>query len=786
MKKLHYLTSLLLAMLTVGCSAPEVAPVKVEPTRLSVSYLDDVQPILGKRCVSCHSCYNSPCQAKLSSYEGIDRGASKSPVYDALRLKAMDPTRLFIDAQTTRQWREKGFYSLTESSTSDELTNNSIMLHMLYEKKLRPEVVGAYSPEEDELFCPSNSEEMGEYLAEKPNHGMPYGLPAISDKEYSVLSQWLQQGARGPSLHEQKQLKLPSFQASAEIAKWERFFNKQDTKHRVTARYLYEHFYLAHWNFPDAPGEFFEVVRSKTPAPEPIQIIATLRPYDDPGVETFYYRLQKIHSTIVHKTHMVVTFDDDKLARIEALFINPEWTESPHDIDYEVKQSANPFLAYSQIPARSRYQFLLDNNHFIITTFIRGPVCRGQIALNVIHDHFWIMFQDPQFDVGVKDPGFLVRQADNLSMPIETSSQRVIRTFSDGYKDKFETYFDDKEKLYGELYPNGLGLESVWKGNKASDAPILTIYRHFNSASVSKGVVGELPRTLWMLDFSQLERIYYLLVAGYDVFGNVSHQTNIRRYFDFIRMEGEENFLSYMPKDKRLEIFKSWYTGVDEVQEYERLEISERTSAIYYSTAHPKSEFVEQVVTSHILKSTNIKFDSINYFSEGQFPPEMPAEFKTKEDILTGMRALTRPGTGFISHVTDNGVNVILLRIKMEEGEDIVGTLVVNRWHDNVYSMFNKEQSNPKKDTLDFVRGSIGSYPNVFANVPYADLSDFFDLLQNYDRSPEYDSKIAKYFVSRSDTQFWQSFDWFQNHFNESDPLGAGLYDLNRYFGRTW
>ena len=35
-----------------------------------LSWLSDVQPILNHRCVVCHSCYDAPCQLKLSAWEG--------------------------------------------------------------------------------------------------------------------------------------------------------------------------------------------------------------------------------------------------------------------------------------------------------------------------------------------------------------------------------------------------------------------------------------------------------------------------------------------------------------------------------------------------------------------------------------------------------------------------------------------------------------------------------------------------------------------------------------------
>jgi len=779
----HILVAMVAFFIFLGCSAPQVEPVKVEVTNRQVDFIKDVKPILDKRCVTCHSCYNSPCQAKMSSFDGIDRGGSKILVYDATRLSAIEPTRLFVDAKNTQQWRKKGFYSLTKSLDSNKSYNNSIMIHMLYDKKMHPEVVGSYKPETDELICPKDSEEMGEYLEDKPNHGMPYGFPQIKEKEYETLTQWLAQGAKGPSKLQQLNLTTPSKDVATELKKFEDFLNKPDPKHKLTARYLYEHFFLAHIYFPQNKKEFFRLVRSKTPAPQEIDTIATVRPFDDPKVDKFYYRFKKITSTIVYKTHMVVKFDDDELKRFNELFIKPKWVEKPHYMGYNTKISANPFVEYFQIPAKSRYQFLLDHSHYIVMTFIRGPVCRGQMALNVIHDHFWVMFKDPNYDISIQNQGFLLMQKDNLEMPIETTSQSLLDTFSDSYRKKSIRYIKAREELYQKLYPQGQGLESIWQGNSPQDAPVLTVYRHFDSASVHKGAIGELPRTMWVIDYPQFERIYYALVAGYDVFGNVSHQTNIRRYMDFLRMEGELNFLSYMPKKERLPMFKSWYIGDDDAQELTTLPILKHATKINYTTKYPKTEFIEDVVKNRILKSTGIDFDNINYFSEGQKPPKMPTVFKTKEDVLNGIRSLTAPGTGFIKHANSSNVNTMMIRVIMPDGKNIVATLVVNRWHDNVNSLFSEEKRlNSDKDTIDFIPYSIGSYPNGFAIIHYKDLAEFFDVVKNFDGSQKYIKKFGKFFISRGDKRFWDTYDWFQDNFNKAQPVEAGLYDLNRYY----
>ncbi len=785
---IRFATLITLILLIYGCSAPAPTPIAIEQSTTPVHFLSDVKPILDQRCVACHSCYNAACQAKFSSYEGIDRGATKIKVYDATRFSPIEPTRLFQDAKTTEEWRAKGFYSLTQNSENTDWQNNDILSHLLNHKMKNPEAVGSYDPEHESLICPKDGNELGEYFDKKPNHGMPYGFPALENKEYITLMQWLSQGAKGPNAEEQKQLTSPSIQAQKKINKWERFFNQADPKHTVSARYLYEHLYLAHLNFKASPSEFYSLVRSRTAAPEAIDEIVTTRPFDDPQTKRVYYRFKKIHSTIVHKTHMVVELDDTKLSRINTQFIETKWDETPHFIEYSTKASANPFVVFSQIPTRTRYQFLLDNSHYIIMTFIRGPVCRGQMALNVIHDHFWVMFQDPDYDLSIQQPNFLLQQTENLVTPIENIDLSLLRVFSNDYLKKYEAYVKAKANTFRTTYPDGLGYEAIWKGEQANDAPMLTIYRHFNSASVHKGVLGEMPRTLWVIDYPHLERIYYSLVAGYDVFGNVSHQTNVRRYMDFLRIEGEANFLTYMPKENRLPMFKSWYVGDSDIQKLNDKRTSDYgPSGVKYKTDHPKSEFVETLIKDHILPSTNVEFDEINYFSPNEKPPEIPTELTSAKAIKEALRSLTVPQTGFLNYATDFGINVIHIRVTGLDGKDHIWTMVVNRWHDNVYSMFTEESTlNPDKDTIDFLPGSVSSYPNLFVELQFHELTDFLDLIKNYDGSDVYNAKAMRYFVSRSDPDFWNAYDRFQADFNKEDPVRAGLYDLNRYYREAW
>ena len=788
---MHIRLSLLLLSLMsffYGCSTPKIAPVKVDTIEKNVSYLKDVKPILDKRCVTCHSCYNSPCQAKFSSFEGVDRGASKLEVYNAERLVAMEPTRLFIDAKSTAAWREKQFFTLTESKESNSSYNDSIMMHLLYDKKMHPEIVGEYSPESDDLSCPANKSELEAYIDKKPNHGMPYGFPPLKESEYRTVASWLATGAKGPTAQEQKALTTPSKVAQKEIKKWEAFFNASDAKHQMSARYLYEHLYLGHLYFPDAKGEFFTLVRSTTPSGEAVEIIPTLRPFDAPKREKFYYRFVKVHATLVHKTHMPFQLDDSVLARFNELFIEPEWYQTPHTISYDVSLSANPFRAFEQIPMRSRYQFLLDNAHYIVKNFIRGPVCRGQMALNVIHDHFWVMFQDPKYDVALQHPEFIHEQFENLALPIDTSNKSVFKTFSDEYKKRYRAYYKAKEKLRREsssLSP--LTLKSIWAGEKASDAPMLTIYRHFDSASCHKGALGEEPRTVWVIDYAQFERIYYNLVAGYDVFGNISHQTNVRRYTDFLRLEGELNFLEYLPYKERKDKLKSWYIGAYDDADLEDITLDKIQSAITYKGLSSKSELLQKVIGERFIKSVGIAFDPINYAAPNQRKPEMPQQFSTKADLINAIKSITEKGSGFVRFMNDSGANNMFLRVKMPDGSYMTRNLVINRWHDNVNSLFaESHRLDSSKDSIDILSEPIGSYPNAFVDVAFEDFEDFIKLMKYMSGTDDEIRRLKHYFVSRSDPRFWEIFDWFSENYKQRDPINAGLYDLNRYARTHW
>ena len=116
-------------------SGPTAIELDLSSIRLDVpaEYESRVRPVLERRCVVCHGCYDAPCQLKLSTIEGLQRGGSEELVYNPSRIMPMQPTRLFVDARSVAEWRDRGFHPVLNEgpqTTEDNLTN-SVLYRLL-------------------------------------------------------------------------------------------------------------------------------------------------------------------------------------------------------------------------------------------------------------------------------------------------------------------------------------------------------------------------------------------------------------------------------------------------------------------------------------------------------------------------------------------------------------------------------------------------------------------------------------------------------------------------------
>ena len=527
-----------------------------------VSYRRDVKPILDRRCVVCHACYDAPCQLKLGSWDGIARGASPAPVYGDLRLREVPTTRLGIDAQRASEWRERGFHPVLNERRATP-TNDlaaSVLWRSLAQKQAHPLPSGGVLPDGFDFSlnranaCTPLSD-VESFEQAQPQAGMPYGLPGLAPREMETIGRWLQAGAPDDPAPP-----LP-LAVAAQVAQWEAFFNGPSDKQRLVARYLYEHLFLGHLRFEgDREQHVFRLVRSATPPGQPLSELATRRPFDDPG-PLLYYRLVPEAETLVAKTHMPYVLSPQRLARWRGWFIERDFRVDRLP-GYDAKTASNPFKTYADIPLDSRYRFLLDDAQFFVMSFIKGPVCRGQTALDVINDRFWVYFIDPAVGADEAAAHLAARAAKVMRLPAAEGSNAGLLAWRKlaASEDRFlAAKSEAMNRRFGGSRPVDLSL--VWRGDAGNANAALTVFRHFDSASVVQGLVGEVPKTAWLIGYPLLERIYYLLVAGYDVWGNTAHQLETRLFMDYLRMEGEANVLMLVPPAARVPLRDLWYRG---------------------------------------------------------------------------------------------------------------------------------------------------------------------------------------------------------------------------------
>jgi len=784
---LAFVSLLLAALGACSRSAPPETPppfadlsASLAAHREPVSYERDVEPVLDRRCVVCHACYDAPCQLVLSAFEGAERGASHEVVYDSSRLEAAPPTRLFVDARNTAEWRERGFFPVL-SSGADATSSASLLLSMLAlghtnpfpQSQLLPESVGLDI--DRPLACPADQAEFDKYAQEHPLGGMPYGTAPLSAEELRVLAAFASQGTPAPAK------RPPSDAALAQVARWEEFLNGTSLKERITARYLYEHWFLAHLTFEDFPrGPFFRVIRSRTPSGQPADEIATVRPYGDPGAEPFFYRLVPIEQTIVSKTHIVYPLGERKLRRLRQLFLESQWTPTRLP-GYERKQASNPFITFEEVPARSRYEYLLDDAQYFVMTFIRGPVCRGQVAVDVIEDHFWVAFLDPDRDPTVNDPTFLRQAKDLLSLPAENAgSFRPSDLFIEFNREQ-RKYNELREKYYDRIDPKhrGPALDWIWDGDGRNRNALLTVFRNFDNAAVVQSFVGDTPKTAWVMDYPIFERIYYDLVAGFDIWGNLAHQVSTRLYMDHLRMQSENVFLGFLPAHLRKEIRASWYVGATRAIDYaivNKLRTLDHGTQIRFTSPNVKAQLLAMIELQ-----AGAAAGPPDVLNRCPNPPCARADANPQERVVEGELQRIASRRGDYVHLLPE-VSFVRVRTGGSASSDLLYVLVHNVAHTNVAFMFDEEKRLvPEDDTLTVVRGHFGNYPNFLFEVEADRVGAFVDQLAAMKTGADLTALADHYGVRRTSPRFWQTSDWLNADFTRRDPTEAGLYDLNRY-----
>jgi hypothetical protein len=475
----------------------------------------------------------------------------------------------------------------------------------------------------------------------------------------------------------------------------------------------------------------------------------------------------------VHKTHITYGLSAAKLARVKELFFATDW-QADAVPGYSLLRRANPFETFAAIPPQARYQFMLDNAEYFVRTFIRGPVCRGQIATDVIRDNFWAVFQDPQHDLYITDPEYREQAKDLLAMPGQLDSIGDLLGLWRTYRDKRNEYEALRMQRYADA--PAPSWSHIWAGN---DNALLSVFRQHDSASVRKGLIGEVPQTLWWLDFPLLERTYYQLVVNFDVFGNVSHQAQTRLYFDLIRNGAEVNFLRLMPAESRQGYLNDWYQSSGKLKiwlDYQAID-RKSPSALRLPGSDPKRGFAETLLERY--GSLNVRPDPLNRCTGAHcHRPGLDAELQRAEQSLSRLAAKPAGGLKVIEHLPE----ATLLRLELADGRREVYSLLRNRAHSSVAFMLGEElRYQPALDTLTVYPGVLSSYPNFIFNVQVEQTAEFVTALEQARDAAAFEKVVERWGIRRTHPEFWRYFHDMSAYISETEPVEAGVLDMNRY-----
>ena len=113
---------------------------------------------------------------------------------------------------------------------------------------------------------------------------------------------------------------------------------------------------------------------------------------------------------------------------------------------------------------------MLDEAEFTMMGFIKGPVCRGQVALDVIEDRFWVAFLSPDAPWTQDEAAFLAGEKLDLEMPASGGSD-ALPTLWLGYGAAHDRYVKKKNQYLEAVTRDAAACRSVRSGTATGTTP---------------------------------------------------------------------------------------------------------------------------------------------------------------------------------------------------------------------------------------------------------------------------------------------------------------------------
>lgn len=738
-------------------------------------YYRKIQPILDRRCTVCHSCFEAPCQLKLTSAEMFLRGATQHPSNGGL-FKAAPRTDMMT---TLEQQRDGGFFSVAEGGA------NSLLVNVLVAGNNKADLPQQKHVEQNDLMCVSSSAKFNKLDAKtKKSLGMPYYMAPLHPKEFEELLSWASKGAKLPDEDVVQARGVP--RDPKVIQDWENFFNNSSWKARWTSRYLYEHLYTAHFYFDESPGEFYELVRSKTAAPHAIEVIATQRPFEMLAeyTNTFHYRLRKVQATIVHKQHFVYHIKKDTMEELKNQFWNVTWNGTEQSAPFSFKHR-NPFVAFEHIPANARYRWMLKNARMLLDMDMRSDNCHGNGATGPLRDSFFNIFIKPESDVAVRYPDFF-KEANPFLQMANTGNGNLKMNFS--FKENQEKYSAVKNKYQKALLPNGLSFEDIWDGEGETQMPFFTINRHEKNVTVYNGPWGPRHRVSLLWDYVTFERLYYNCVALPTLFDRVNDNVGTVLYLRDVGRELEEQMLSLIPDEMREVVRKEWIQGKGRDHLYDTSKFSLKFNPVIREQMRargadfdPKNAF-NSMIDFLLLKSGKFSNTIIgnHYYPTSVDKPQ----YALLKELSIFMSKVQNKGEG---HQANYFPNISYIIVRGAGDTFTYYTMIANRFYEyiNYMPLVNFGKLNPgrdpKRDWMTIFPGIQANYPGKIYMVQENELPQFISEVKKVRNQAGYVAFDRYYGLQKMSPNFWNVIDRLQTNFIQADPIQNGAIDLGDY-----
>ncbi|WP_198599216.1 fatty acid cis/trans isomerase, partial [Vibrio sp. 10N.261.55.A7] len=247
------------------------------------------------------------------------------------------------------------------------------------------------------------------------------------------------------------------------------------------------------------------------------------------------------------------------------------------------------------------------------------------------------------------------------------------------------------------------------------------------------------------------------------------HQLITRMYMDFLRLEGETNFVSFLPKEMRHVEHSSWYENQSsQLSDFfqRNIEPFNQPSNVQYKTDDYKQELFEII--------------------GNQLDPILTDRYKIQN---THLAAETESLLQTVDNIKGKGIfylpQTIMMLVESNSGVDEVFTLLHNNAHSNISSLFDEESNrDPENDDLTLVKGVLGSYPQAFLLVNENDVPKLVNMLKSISVEADYIKLLDQFGIRRSDSRFWPFSDRLHQWYQQDQPIEFGLLDYNRFENR--